>query len=71
MFCHETGVYCNTRIMFLIITLNIIYFIFLQVLDFDGVGKPAEYMCSNQFPLSTLQEAHSTSDKLELREGSI
>ena len=71
MFCHETGVYCNTRIMFLIITLNIIYFIFLQVLDFDGVGKPAEYMCSNQFPLSTLQEAHTTSDKLELREGSI
>ena len=71
MFCHETGVYCNTRIMFLIITLNIIYFIFFQVLDFDGVGKPAEYMCSNQFPLSTLQEAHSTSDKLELREGSI
>merc|ERR1712062_121015 len=38
-----------------------------EVLDFDGVGKPAEYMCSNQFPLSTLQEAHSTSDKLELR----
>ena len=71
MFCHETGVYCNTRIMFLIITLNIIYFIFFQVLDFDGVGKPAEYMCSNQFPLSTLQDAHSTSDKLELREGSI
>ena len=57
--------------MFLVITLNIIYFIFLQVLDFDGVGKPAEYMCSNQFRLSTLQEAHSTSDKLELREGSI
>ena len=57
--------------MFLVITLNIIYFIFRQVLDFDGVGKPAEYMCSNQFPLSTLQEAHSTSDKLELREGSI
>ena len=47
------------------------YFVYLQVLDFDGVGKPAEYMCSNQFPLSTLQEAHSTSDKLELREGSI
>ena len=71
MFCHDNGVYCDTRMMFLVITLNIIYFIFLQVLDFDGVGKPAEYMCSNQFPLSTLQEAHSTSDKLELREGSI
>merc|ERR1712066_144667 len=39
----------------------------LEVLDYDGVGKPAEYMCCNQFPLSKLQSAHTTGDKLELK----
>ena len=38
-----------------------------QVFDFDGVGKPAEYMCCNQFPLWRLQEAHQASQKLELK----
>ena len=42
-------------------------FSYVQVLDFDGVGKPPEYMCCNQFPLWKLQEAHKASDKLELQ----
>ena len=39
----------------------------LKVLDYDGRGKPAEYMCCNQFSLSTLQEAQQASNRLELR----
>merc|ERR1711953_926168 len=39
----------------------------LEVLDYDGRGKPAEYMCCNQFSLAALQEACQGSSKLELR----
>ena len=39
----------------------------LKVLDYDGRGKPAEYMCCNQFSLAALQEACQGSSKLELR----
>lgn len=38
----------------------------LKVLDYDGVGKPAEYMCCYQASLSALQEAHQANSRLEL-----